>query len=126
MRDPGDEASGEGVYHTVELNAVWGWNNTDGNPPASYKPGGVNQYISGVVQPYWINFVKGLDPNGDKGDGRVEWEVWGEGSWLRFETNITAMERDRGEEGRCLILDPLVRVLEQVPPAGTVTELKWR
>jgi carboxylesterase type B len=123
VRDPADEAAGTGAYHTVELNAVWGPNNTDGNPPKSYLPGGVNAGIVNEVQPFWINFVKGLDPNKGKA-GVVEWETWGKGRWIRFVTNETKMEDlDSGERYVCKVLDPLVRVLEQEPPPGTVTEL---
>jgi carboxylesterase type B len=123
VRDPEDEASGSGAYHTVELNAVWGPNNTDGNPPKSYLPGGINAEIVDEVRPYWINFVKALDPNAGPG-GQVEWETWGNGRRIRFVTNETAMEDlDSGERYRCKVIDPLVRVLEQEPPAGTVTEL---
>jgi carboxylesterase type B len=34
--DPRDASIGNRVYHTVELNAIWGPNNTDGSPPPSY------------------------------------------------------------------------------------------
>lgn len=131
VRDPDNEASGRGAYHTVELPAVWGPNNTDGSPPKSYKPGGINAGIVDVVGGYWIGFVNGLDPNtrvrmgGQGRRERVLWETWGAGRWLRFVGNATAMEDlDPGERGRCRVLDPVVRVLEQVPPEGTVTELK--
>ncbi|KAK3201472.1 hypothetical protein GRF29_185g1017525 [Pseudopithomyces chartarum] len=47
VKDPENEASGQGTYHVAERDAIWGPNNTDGNPIKSLLPGGVNE---GVVQ----------------------------------------------------------------------------
>lgn len=130
--DPEQEAKGWGAYHTVELFAVWGPNNTDGNPPHSYNT--TNAAIVPVVQHYWISFIKHLDPNKARLAGSPEWESWvggragdadmGRGR-LHFITNGTGMERmGREQEKRCKVLEPLVRLLEQEIPQGTVTELK--
>jgi carboxylesterase type B len=53
--DPRDEANGNRVYHTVELNAIWGPNNTDGSPPPSYyvpNDKGGNAGAIPVIQSY--------------------------------------------------------------------------
>jgi hypothetical protein len=34
--DPCDAADGNYIYHAVELNTIWGPNNTDGAPPPTY------------------------------------------------------------------------------------------
>lgn len=62
VRDPPSEASGAGVTHTVEINAIWGPELIPG-APASYLPGGVNAGIVDVVQGYWTSFVRAYDPN---------------------------------------------------------------
>ncbi|KAF2732744.1 carboxylesterase [Polyplosphaeria fusca] len=124
VRDPEQEAKGFGAYHTVELFAVWGPNNTDGHPPASYNAS--NAGIVPVAQAYWASFVRYLDPNVGRAGGAPVWEVWGEGrERLRFATNGTVVEgMEEAQDRRCGVVDPLVRALERIQPEGTRTELK--
>ncbi|KAF2017987.1 alpha/beta-hydrolase [Aaosphaeria arxii CBS 175.79] len=122
--DPTHEAQGFGAYHVVEMFAIWGPNNTDGNPPKSYNT--TNAAIIPVIRNYWTSFIRHLDPNvGKLGEAPV-WGRRGKGrERLHFVTNGTAMESLPAEQvRRCEILDPLVRVLEYEPAEGTVTELK--
>lgn len=124
--DPTLEAQGIGAYHTIELYAVWGPNNTDGNPPKSYVPGRENEHIVDVVRSYWTSFVKYLDPNKARLAGTPEWGLRGEGGErLRFVTNATKIEViDSGEAGRCRVLKPMMEAMEQAPGEGIKTELR--
>ncbi|KAH8662840.1 Alpha/Beta hydrolase protein [Tricladium varicosporioides] len=112
--DPRDEATGNRVYHVVELNAIWGPNNTDGSPPPAYKVSNENGGIGGIVpvmQSYWISFVRTLNPNTLRMAGTTKWETWGtpglgngagERRRLRFGKNgtgiVTEMEGMTQEE----------------------------
>lgn len=124
--DPEQEAKGFGAYHTVELFAVWGPNNTDGNPPKSYNT--TNAAIVPVVQNYWISFIKYLDPNKGRLAGAPVWEQWSkEARRIHFVTNGTSMKGMGDLERRCEILDPLVRGLEKVWEEGDKPiELTWK
>ncbi|PSN71320.1 alpha/beta-hydrolase [Corynespora cassiicola Philippines] len=103
VRDPGDEASGLGVYHAVELHAVWGVRNADGSPPESYW--GVNKGVVDVVQGLWVGFVKGLEPGG-------RWRGFGGGGRLRIEGNGTGMEGLGGLRVVCREVEGIVRAVE--------------
>ncbi|EME84263.1 uncharacterized protein MYCFIDRAFT_163104 [Pseudocercospora fijiensis CIRAD86] len=90
--DPKDAAEGLGVRHTVEIQAIWGTENTQGQAPDSYKPGGVNAAIVPVMQGYWTSFIRSFDPNMHRKAGTPRWEQWGEQRRLMFQTNYTMME----------------------------------
>ncbi|KAH7128534.1 carboxylesterase [Dendryphion nanum] len=126
VRDPTHEAQGFGAYHVVNLYAVWGPNNTDGNPPRSYVAGGANAGVVDVVRGYWGRFVRGLEPNGEKGEGSPVWGRRGEkGERLYFVGNGTRMEElGREERWKCGVLDPLVRAMERETDMGERTELE--
>ncbi|KAF2467343.1 triacylglycerol lipase-like protein [Lindgomyces ingoldianus] len=121
--DPDQEAKGFGAYHTVELYAVWGPNNTDGNPPKSYLTS--NAGIVPVVRSYWTSFIRHLDPNVGRMRGTPVWEQWDEERRrMHFVTNETGMERMGGDQlRRCEVLEPMMRALEQDPPKGVKTQL---
>lgn len=128
VKDPGLEAQGFGAYHTIELYAVWGPNNTDGNPPKSYLPGKTNEGIVSLVRAYWASFVRHLDPNVGRAEGAPRWEDRGlEGERMFIGGgNATRMERiDSGEEGRCGVLEPMLRGLERGCPAGVEVEMEF-
>lgn len=95
VEDPAQVAAGEGVPHTVELNAIFGPSNTQGNAPDSYYPNGTNAHAVPVVQAYWTSFIRSFDPNTYRLGGTVEWLPWDEGSQQRilFDTGgVTSME----------------------------------
>ncbi|KAL2869952.1 putative triacylglycerol lipase [Aspergillus lucknowensis] len=115
--DPEDEASGDGVYHVVELNAIWGpenmwWSDTIGSPPpASYF--GSNAAIIPVMQGYWTSFIRSFDPNTYRYPGSPRWETWGGGRhgggrperlFIRTgETRMESVPRDQRERCEYLI-----------------------
>ncbi|KAF2194297.1 para-nitrobenzyl esterase [Zopfia rhizophila CBS 207.26] len=101
--DADQEARGFGAYHTIELYAVWGPTNTDGNPPKSYNS--TNAGIVPVVRSYWTSFIRHLDPNVGRKEGCPVWEKWEDGERLLFVTNGTKMERMGDEQKRrCEVL----------------------
>lgn len=127
--DPEAEASGKGAHHTVELAAIWGPNNTDGNPPKSYLPGGVNEGVVKLIQAYVTSFVRSLDPNVGRVEGSPRWEKGVDGRTLRVGgVNGTAMgsidqaEGD-GFEERCRRLAPVIAALDVAPKEGTKVDL---
>ncbi|KAJ4289226.1 hypothetical protein N0V90_011568 [Kalmusia sp. IMI 367209] len=124
-QDPALEVSGVGAYHTIELHAIWGPNNTDGNPPKSYLPGGVNAHVVPLMQRYVASFVRWLDPNVVRWKGAPAWERGGDGRVLRVAgANATAMEgNDESLQKRCAKLWPIVEALEVSPPEGTKVDL---
>ncbi|KAJ5558161.1 CAZyme family CE10 [Penicillium sp. DV-2018c] len=76
VQDPADEASGRGVTHTVEVNAIWGPDNTGGAPASYYT---TNAAIVPVVQAYWTSFIMHLDPNVKRLSSSPRWQTWGQG-----------------------------------------------
>ncbi|KAH7018060.1 Alpha/Beta hydrolase protein [Microdochium trichocladiopsis] len=123
--DPAQEASGLGVPHTVETNAVWGPENLQSAAPKSYLPGGVNAGVVPVVQGYWTSFIRTLDPNSHRVPGSAEWENWegkmdgpAAGKRLLFSTGGgTTMEGvDDGVENqtaKCRYLETIALDLQQ-------------
>jgi carboxylesterase type B len=110
IMDPRDEATGNRVYHTVELNAIWGPNNTDGSPPPSYyianEKGGNAGSVS-VIQSYWISFIRTLDPNALRSKDLAQWDPWTLDTRRRllFHNNGTAMESmTDAEKARCKLV----------------------
>ncbi|KAN0117185.1 alpha/beta-hydrolase [Hyaloscypha variabilis] len=110
--DPRDEANGNRVYHTVELNAIWGPNNTDGSPPPSYyvpNDKGGNAGAIPVIQSYWISFILTLDPNTLRSKDLAQWDPWTLATRRRllFHNNGTMMESmTDAEKARCKIVMP--------------------
>lgn len=106
--DPEQEALGFGAYHTVELNGVFGPNNTDGAPPKTYRA--TNAPIVPITMAYWSSFVKSLDPNKMKLADTTNWKPWAiEGRRrLRFHTNDMGMEAmNATQNARCDMLGPV-------------------
>lgn len=120
--DPEDEADGFGAWHTVELNSVFGPNNTDGAPPSSYFTS--NAPIVPLTMSYWASFIKTLDPNRLRLDGAPEWTPWtgNQGRQrLRFRTNDTSMETmDEAQMQNCEMVNPMINVLERPPEDSAV------
>jgi carboxylesterase type B len=110
VMDPRDEATGNRVYHTVELNAIWGPNNTDGSPPPSYyiaNEKGGNAGAVSVIQSYWISFIRTLDPNALRSKDLAQWDPWTLDTRRRllFHNNGTAMESmTDAEKARCKLV----------------------
>jgi len=123
--DPEQERLGFGAYHTVELNGVFGPNNTDGNPPKSYRT--TNAGIVPITMAYWTSFVRALDPNEFKLPGTPDWTAWAgpEGRQrLRFQTNNTAMETmNETQTANCEMLDAMLPAIESFQPVGTLIAL---
>lgn len=95
VRDPEDERDGYGAWHVVNMYAIFGPNNTDGDAPASYLDGGENVPAIAQTRAYWTSFVKNGNPNTDRAEGAPEWNEWT--GWegrerLVIETGKTRME----------------------------------
>ncbi|EMC97540.1 hypothetical protein BAUCODRAFT_147606 [Baudoinia panamericana UAMH 10762] len=110
-------ASGNGVSHTIETNAIWGPTNTNGGAPDSYKAGGNNFPIVAVVQGYWTSFIRSYNPNTYRLAGTPTWEAWTTGNRyqrLMFQTNNTTMETvPSDQQARCIYLSSIGLSLEQ-------------
>ncbi|KJR88297.1 triacylglycerol lipase [Sporothrix schenckii 1099-18] len=130
VRDEEQERLGFGSYHTVELNAVFGPNNTDGNPPKSYREGQSNAAIVPATMAYWTSFIKALDPNDLKLAGMPDWTAWAgpEGRQrLRFQTNATGLEVMPDDQvANCEMLEPMLPAIETISAPGTVVKLNPR
>ncbi|THZ72138.1 alpha/beta-hydrolase [Aureobasidium pullulans] len=112
--DPVAAAAGRGVTHTVEINAIWGPENTRGNAPVSYST--TNAAIVPVTQAYWTSFIRSFDPNTYRLKGSPMWEAWTQGQKqrLHFVTNATAMENvDAGQKARCEYLSSIALDIKQ-------------
>ncbi|KYG48435.1 hypothetical protein M433DRAFT_163470 [Acidomyces richmondensis BFW] len=86
VQDPTADAEGLGVTHTIEINAIWGPENTNGGAPSSYYPGEVT---------YWTSFIRSHNLKTFRLQGTPEWQIWTvEHSYQRmiFETNNTHTE----------------------------------
>ncbi|GLB03502.1 hypothetical protein AtubIFM57258_008086 [Aspergillus tubingensis] len=105
VQDPAAEASGRGVSHTVEENAIWGPQYVSGTPPASYFT--TNAGIVPVMQGYWTSFIRVFDPNPLRYPGSPEWETWNNGHGADYRriflrTNETRMETvSEAQRERC-------------------------
>lgn len=115
VRDPEQDALGFGAYHTVELNGVFGPDNTDGAPPKSYRTS--NAPIVPITMAYWASFVKTLDPNQARAAGAPEWKPWTVAGRerLRFETGAgMGMERmNDTQKANCDMFAPMMVAIEQ-------------
>ena len=98
VEDPDEMSVGLGVPHTAELEALIGPDYTD-DEPESYKPGGINELASPLIQAYYTSFVRTLDPNSFKLKGAAEWKTWSEepNKRLRYGTNGTTGMEDLGD-----------------------------
>lgn len=101
VEDPDEMAAGLGVPHTAELEALIGPAYTD-EEPESYKPGGINELASPLIQAYYTSFVRTLDPNKFRLEGAAEWKSWKQGPnrRLRYGTNGTTDMEDIGDDLR--------------------------
>ncbi|KAF9871580.1 carboxylesterase [Colletotrichum karsti] len=112
--DDEQEALGFGAYHTVELNGVFGPNNTDGAPPKSYST--TNAPIVPLTQAYWASFIRTLDPNAAKIQaGMPEWQVWTVDGKQRllFQNNTGTMEgMPIAQQDNCATLAPMIPFIE--------------
>ncbi|KAL1304611.1 hypothetical protein AAFC00_003578 [Neodothiora populina] len=112
--DPTSEASGLGVTHTVELNAIWGPQYTKA-APASYNT--TNAAIGPVVQAYWTSFIRSFDPNTYRLPGTPSWDAWTKNDSyqrLYFQTNNTHMEAvPADQQDRCKYLSSIGVALRQ-------------
>ncbi|KXH30585.1 carboxylesterase [Colletotrichum salicis] len=112
--DDEQEAQGFGAYHTVELNGVFGPNNTDGAPPKSYST--TNAPIVPLTQAYWASFVRSLDPNAAKIQaGMPEWQAWTVDGKQRllFQNNTGTMEgMPAAQQDNCAMLAPMIPFIE--------------
>ncbi|RDW58233.1 carboxylic ester hydrolase-11 [Coleophoma cylindrospora] len=91
--DPADNASGDGVSHTIEVVAVWGTEYiAKSTPPASYYT--TNKFITPVLQGYWTSFIRSKNPNTYRLNGTAEWKRFSreEKARILFQTNATRME----------------------------------
>ncbi|KAK7737865.1 hypothetical protein SLS53_006242 [Cytospora paraplurivora] len=101
VEDPDQIAEGEGVPHTVEVNAIWGPYNTNGAAPSSYYPNGTNAHAVPVVQGYWTSFIRTYNPNTYRLNGSAEWVTWNSTAKgrLLFDTGgVTSMEDLAGSD----------------------------
>ena len=116
VQDPENIADGLGVTHTVEINAIWGPENT-GGAPDSYEEGGVNAGIVAPTQAYWTSFIRTYNPNTYKLEGSPRWEAWSQENYhrrLKFQTNETEMETvPEAQQARCAFLRSISNDLHQ-------------
>lgn len=75
VEDPTQVELGLGVPHTIDLEALIGAEYTD-EAPESYKPGGINERATPVIQGYWTSFMRTLEPNKYREKGTAEWKPW--------------------------------------------------
>ncbi|KAJ0158550.1 putative secreted lipase [Colletotrichum tanaceti] len=115
--DDEQEARGFGAYHTVELNGVFGPDNTDGAPPKSYAT--ANAPTVTLTQAYWASFVRTLDPNpaaaAVQPGGMPKWRPWTlQGSErLLFQNNTGVMETmPTTQRANCVMLAPMIPFIE--------------
>lgn len=117
VQDPESIADGLGVTHTIETNAIWGPENTNGGAPDSYMEGGVNYGIVAPTQAYWTSFIRTYDPNTYKLASSPQWENWSEENpsrRMKFETNSTMMESvPEAQQHRCEVLHSFAIELKQ-------------
>ena len=114
MSDPKDVASGVGVQHVVDINAIFYSPNT---APASYSTP-LNAPIIPIMQGYWTSFIRSLDPNAHRANGSPEWGPWGSsgtnGQRILLMTNATRMESvPADQQKRCNYLLGLGVLLQQ-------------
>ncbi len=116
VEDPGQMAEGLGVPHTVEVDAIFGPENT-GRGPKSYLPDGLNARIIPVIQGYWTSFIRTFDPNTFQMPGTAKWEAWNGYSQRRllFQTGgNTTMETVTEEtQRRCRYLSDIGVAIRQ-------------
>jgi carboxylesterase type B len=115
VEDPGQVASGLGVPHTAEVNAIWGPANVNGAAPASYSTD-LNQNIVPLMQGYWTSFIRSHDPNMYRLKGSPRWEEWDALAMnrIRLETNTTTMELvDSDTKTRCEYLSGIGASVQQ-------------
>ncbi|KAF2091790.1 putative triacylglycerol lipase [Saccharata proteae CBS 121410] len=107
VHDPTSDANGYGVSHTIEVNAIFGPNNTNGGAPASYYTS--NAGVVPVIQGYWTSFIRSYDPNKYRLPGTPKWERWNgaEQPRLVFNTggNVTVNAVDNVTRERCSYLN---------------------
>ncbi|KAK2008347.1 carboxylesterase [Colletotrichum eremochloae] len=112
--DEEQEALGFGAYHTVELNGVFGPNNTDGAPPKSYST--TNAPIVPLTMAYWASFVRTLDPNTAAiMPDMPEWKAWTVDGKERllFQNNTGTMESmPAAQQDNCAMLAPMITFIE--------------
>lgn len=88
VEDPDEIAQGLGVPHTVEFGAIIGPEfSPDSKVPKSYYKGGINEKASPVVQKYWTNFIRSLNPNRAGSNCKTDqtiWERWSANSTKRM------------------------------------------
>ncbi|GAB7335369.1 hypothetical protein MBLNU13_g07751t2 [Cladosporium sp. NU13] len=116
VKDPSAEASGLGVTHTVELNAIWGPEYVNG-APKSYLKNGTNAAVVPVVQGYWTSFIRAKDPNTFRKAGTPVWDAWTEENAFKsllFRRNETRMESVPDvQRERCAYLSSIGEALRQ-------------
>lgn len=76
VEDPDQIAAGMGVPHTADLDALLGYEFSDG-APLSLAPGELNERATPVIRGYWTSFMRTLDPNKCREEGTAKWETWG-------------------------------------------------
>jgi carboxylesterase type B len=115
VEDPAQVASGLGVPHTAEVNAIWGSENVNGAAPASYSTS-LNRNIVPLMQGYWTSFIRTHDPNTYRIPGSPLWEKWSPllMNRIRLETNTTVMEIvDEDTQANCRYLESIGVALQQ-------------
>lgn len=108
VQDPDSEASGYGVTHTVEVNAIWGPQYVTGTPPASYNT--TNAAIIPVMQGYWTSFIRSFNPNTYRAPGSPRWLYWDNQNQSRIllQTNASKMETVPSDQReRCAFLSSI-------------------
>ncbi|OKP06969.1 Lipase 1 [Penicillium subrubescens] len=110
--DAGNTAAGVGVFHTFEVQAVFGPGQTGWTVWSLYN---TNAAIVPVTMGYWVSFVRDLNPNTYKADDAPTWEPWGDGfgRQIRLQTNATAMvDIEDSQTQNCMLWKSLAPTME--------------
>ncbi|KUL89789.1 hypothetical protein ZTR_00456 [Talaromyces verruculosus] len=110
--DAGNTAAGVGVFHTFEVQAVFGPGQTGWTVGSLYN---VNAPIVPITMGYWVSFVRNLNPNSYKADGAPIWQPWGNGKGrqIRLQTNNTAMvDITDSQVEKCWLWQSLAPIME--------------
>ena len=110
--DAGNTAAGVGVFHTFEVQAVFGPGQTGWTVGSLYN---TNAAIVPITMGYWVSFVRDLNPNTYKAADAPTWEPWGNGfgRQIRLQTNATAMVGiEDSQTQNCMLWKSLAPTME--------------
>ena len=75
VEDPDQIAAGLGVPHTIDLEALIGYDYAE-DVPESYQEGEINERATPNIRGYWTSFMRTLNPNSHRAPDTAEWVPW--------------------------------------------------